>query len=138
MDATIKNAWDLKEEIVRLRELEKVQGAAIKQHFSSPAAVFSTVYSLFPKGNHSAENKSNIFNQDFVSIISRFLIPLTLNKTLFKNSGFLVKALVGLVSQKASGYVNEESVGTIWDKAKNLFSHFSKKGNIEKRYPYSM
>ncbi|WP_461449299.1 hypothetical protein [Mucilaginibacter sp.] len=138
MDATIKNSWDLKEEIIRLRELEKVQGAAIKQHFNSPAAVFTTVYSLFPKGNHSGENKSNIFNQDFVSIISRFLIPLTLNKTLFKNSGFLVKALVGLVSQKASGYVNEEAVGTVWDKAKTLFSHFTKKGPVEKRYPYSM
>jgi len=138
MDATIKNAWDLKEEIVRLRELEKVQGAAIKQHFNSPAALFSTVYSLFPKGNHTGENKTNIFNQDFVSIISRFLIPLTLNKTLFKNSGFLVKALVGLVSQKASGYVNEEAVGSIWDKAKHLISSFSKKGQVEKRYPYSM
>jgi hypothetical protein len=138
MDATIKNAWDLKEEIVRLRALEKVQGAAIQQHFSSPAAIFSTVYSLFPKGGSGGENKSNIFNQDFVSIISRFLIPLTLNKTLFKNSGFLVKALVGLVSQKASGYVNEESVGTIWDKAKSLFTHFSKKDTVEKRYPYSM
>jgi len=138
MDATIKNAWDLKEEIVRLRALEKVQGAAIKQHFSSPAAIFTTVYSLFPKGSNSGESKTNIFNQDFVSIISRFLIPLTLNKTLFKNSGFLVKALVGLVSQKASGYVNEEAVSSIWDKAKNLISHFTKKGPVDKRYPYSM
>jgi len=138
MDATIKNSWDLKEEIVRLRALEKVQGEAIGQRFNSPAAIFSTVYSLFPKGNHSGENKSNIFNQDFVSILSRFLIPLTLNKTLFKNSGFLVKTLVGLVSQKASGYVNEESVGTIWDKAKSLFTHFTKKDKADKRYPYSM
>jgi len=138
MDAIIKNSWDLKEEIVRLRQLEKVQGEAIKQHFSSPAAIFSTVYSLFPKGNHSGENKSNIFNQDFVSILSRFLIPLTLNKTLFKNSGFLVKTLVGLVSQKASGYVNEESVGGLWEKAKGLIAHFTKKDKVEKRYPYSM
>ena len=138
MNAIIKNSWDLKEEIVRLRAQEQVQLAAIQDRFNSPAAVFSTIYSVFPKGNHTGENKSNIFNQDFVSIISRFLIPLTLNKTLFKNSGFLVKTLVGLVSQKASGYVNEESVGGLWDKAKALIASFTKKENVEKRYPYSM
>ena len=138
MDPIIKNSWDLKEEIVRLRAQERVQLAAIQERFSSPTAIFSTIYSAFPKGNHTGENKSNIFNQDFVSIISRFLIPITLNKTLFKNSGFLVKALVGLVSQKASGYVNEDSVGGIWDKAKALITNFTKKDKIEKRYPYSM
>ena len=138
MDATIKNSWDLKEEIVRLRALEKVQGAAIKEHFNSPAAIFTTVYSLFPKGNHSGECKTNIFNQDFVSILSRFLIPITLNKTLFKHSGFLVKALVGLVSQKASGYVNEESIGGLWDKARTAIFNLTKKDKVEKRYPYSM
>ena len=137
-DVTIKNSWDLKEEIVRLRALEKVKSSALQERFSSPAAVFSTMYSLFPKSKHTDENRSNIFNQDFVSIISRFLIPITLNKTLFKNSGFLVKALVGLVSQKASGYVNEDSVGSLWDKAKGLIAHFTKKDKVEKRYPYSM
>jgi hypothetical protein len=138
MDPIIKNSWDLKEEIVRLRAQERVQLAAIQERFSSPSAIFSTVYSAFPKGNHTGEDKSNIFNQDFVSILSRFLIPITLNKTLFKHSGFLVKALVGLVSQKASGYVNEESIGGIWDKAKALIANFTKKDKIEKRYPYSM
>jgi hypothetical protein len=135
MDAVIKNSWDLKEEIVRLRTLETEKAAALQQRFSSPAAVFSTVYSLFPKTNHNSEDKTNIFNQDFVSLISRFLIPLTLNKTLFKNSGFLIKALVGLVSQKASGYINEESVVGLFDKVKSLFT---KKESAEKRYPYSL
>lgn len=135
MESTIKNSWDLKEEIVRLRELEKVQSVAIKERFSSPMAVLSTAYSLFPKANATGENKSNIFNQDFVSILSRFLIPLTLNKTLFKNSGFIVKTLVGLVSQKASGYINEESVVSIWDKIKGLFE---KKNSVRGNYPYSL
>jgi len=134
---TIKTSWELKEEIVRLQEAEKVQAAALKARVNSPGALFSTVYSLFPKIQHTpGENKNNIFNQDFVSIISRFLIPLTLNKTLFKNSGFLVKALVGLVSQKASGYVNEESVISVWDKVKGLFI---KKGEkVDQRYPYGL
>jgi hypothetical protein len=134
MDTPITNSWQLKEEIVRLRELEEVKGQALKERFSSPVAIITTVYSMFPKG-HGGENKNNIFNQDFVSIISRFLVPLTLNKTLFKNSGFIVKALVGLVSQKASGYINEDSVMSVWDKIKHLFS---KKEKVDQRYPYGL
>ena len=134
MDKPIRNSWELREEIIRLRALEKEQGIAIKQRFSSPAAIFSTVYSLFPKPA-AGERHTNIFNQDFVSILSRFLIPLTLNKTLFKNSGFIIKALVGLVSQKASGYINEDSVMSVWDKVKHLFS---KKDKVDQRYPYGL
>ncbi len=135
MDKPIRNSWELREEIIRLRALEKGQGIAIKQRFSSPAAIFSTVYSLFPKPA-AGERHTNIFNQDFVSILSRFLIPLTLNKTLFRNSGFIVKTLVGLVSQKASGYINEDSVVSVWDKVKGLFH---KKGeSVKKNYPYGL
>ena len=134
---TIKTSWELREEIVRLQEMEQLQGAALKARVSSPGALFSTVYTLFPKTQHvPGESRGNLFNQDFVSIISRFLIPLTLNKTLFKNSGFIVKALVGLVSQKASGYVNEEAVVGVWDKVKGLFG--KKREKVDKRYPYGL
>jgi hypothetical protein len=136
MDAPIKNSWDLRQEILRLRGIEEQQSIALKTRFSSPVAVLSTLYSLFPKTNHTGENRSNIFNQDFVSIISRFLIPITLNKTLFKNSGFLIKALVGLVSQKASGYINEESVMSVFDKVKSLFT--KKSDTMKGKYPYSL
>ena len=136
MEPTIKNSWALREEIIRLKALEEVQATALKARVSSPTAVFSTVYSLFPKSGHAGESKTSIFNQDFVSIISRFLIPLTLNKTLFRNSGFLIKALVGLVSQKASGYVNEESVVGVWDKVKHLFT--KKNDKVDQRYPYGL
>lgn len=135
MDQPITNSWQLKEEIVRLRQLEEEKSLALKARFSSPVSVLTTLYSIFPKANNSGENKTNIFNQDFVSIISRFLIPLTLNKTLFKNSGFIIKALVGLVSQKASGYINEDSVMSVWDKVKHLFS---KKDKVDQRYPYGL
>jgi hypothetical protein len=135
MDQPITNSWQLKEEIVRLRQLEEEKSLALKARFSSPVSVLTTLYSIFPKANNTGENKNNIFNQDFVSIISRFLIPLTLNKTLFKNSGFIIKALVGLVSQKASGYINEDSVMSVWDKVKHLFS---KKEKVDQRYPYGL
>ena len=135
MEPIIKNSWDLRQEIIRLKGVEEEQSVALKARFSSPVAVLTTLYSLFPKANNTGESKTNIFNQDFVSILSRFLIPLTLNKTLFKNSGFIIKALVGLVSQKASGYINEDSVISVWDKLKHLFS---KKEKVDQRYPYGL
>src|SRR6201986_3426732 len=134
MEPEIKNSWDLRQEIIRLKGVEQEQSLAIKERFSSPVAVITTLYSLFPKAQ-KGENKTKIFNQDFVSIISRFLIPLTLNKTLFKNSGVIIKALVGLVSQKASGYINQDSVISVWDKVKHLFS---KKEKVDQRYPYGL
>lgn len=135
MEPIINNSWDLRQEIIRLKGVEEEQAVALKARFSSPVAVLTTLYSLFPKANNTGENKTNIFNQDFVSILSRFLIPITLNKTLFKNSGFIIKALVGLVSQKASGYINEDSVVSVWDKVKHLFS---KKEKVDQRYPYGL
>ena len=64
-----------------------------------------------------------IFHQDFVSLISRFIIPLTLNKTLFRSSGFLVKLMVGLVSQKASGYITESAVEKLIKLGKDLIGN---------------
>lgn len=123
----INSHSELKDEIFRLEGLELEHGAAIKQRFSSPGAFFSTLFSLIPKGNSdtTGDKDGGIFNQDLVGVISRFVLPFTLNKTLFRNSNFLVKALVGLVSQKASHYISEDSVEGVWDKAKGLFGKVS-------------
>jgi hypothetical protein len=122
MGLPIKNSDDLKDEIARLKGLEQQQAAELKQHFSSPGAIFSTLMNLFPKSADSKEEKNaSLFNQDFIGLLSRIILPIALNKTVFKNSGFVMKAIVGLLSQKASHYINEDSVGGIWDKVKNAF-----------------
>ena len=124
MELPIKTIDHLRTEISRLKSVEKEQGAAISKRFSSPSALFSTIFSLFPKSNNVAGEKiGGFFEQDFVGLISRFLLPLTLNKTLFRNSNFITKAIVGLVSQKASHFITEESVVGLWDKIKTLFKN---------------
>jgi hypothetical protein len=115
-DVTINNAEDLKTEILRLRHLKEEQGEAIKARFSSPGAAISSLMTVFPKGS-----KYDIFHQDFLGLISRIVLPLTLNKTLFRNSNFLIKGLVGFLSQKASHFISEDSVTGVWDKVKSLF-----------------
>jgi hypothetical protein len=119
----IYNSSDLRAEIFRLKGLEEEKKAVLQKRFSSPGAIFSTVFSMFKSSNTEDDKDGGIFKQDFVGVLSRFILPLTLNKTIFRNSNFIVKALVGLVSQKASHYISEDTVGGIWDKAKGLFAN---------------
>ncbi len=126
MNTLIRNRSDLRTEIFRLQQAKLEKEIALKQHFSSPGAILSTVYGLIT-GSSKSDDKEEP-KQDWVGFISRFIIPLTLNKTLFRGSGFLMKALVGIASQKAANYVSTDTVTGIWDKAKGLIGGlFSKK-----------
>lgn len=113
--AIIHNIDDLRSEIARLEIAKEEQSAAIKLRFSSPSAIFGTVVSLF-----GGPSNLNSIKGDFVGFISKLILPIVLNKTLFRGSNFLVKGLVGLVSQKAAGYISEDAVTGLWDKAKSL------------------
>jgi hypothetical protein len=128
METPIRNVHDLKVEIARLKNLEIDQSVALKARFSSPSAIFSTMLSIFPKSpTVDGVRSAGFFDQDFLGLISRIALPLTLNKTIFKHSNFLVKTLVGILSQKASHYISEDAVGGIWSKAKGLFNQITKK-----------
>jgi hypothetical protein len=121
MDVPIRNIDALRSEIARLRESEKQQSVAISNRFNSLSSLLSTIGSLFPRAN-AATGSKGFFEQDIVSLLSRIVLPFALNKTIFKHSNFLVKALVGVVSQKASKFINEETITFVWDKVKGLFS----------------
>jgi hypothetical protein len=128
MDIPVRDISDLRSEIFRLKGMEQEQSAALAQRFSSPSKLFSTIFSLFPKAQPGADGKSpGFFDQDIVGMLSRIVLPFTLNKTLFKNSNFIVKTLVGLVSQKASHFITEDSVTGIWDKVKHFIPSFKSK-----------
>lgn len=128
MELPVNNINDLRAEIARLKGLKAQQSVALKARFSGPAAIFSTVLSLFP-GSATADGikHAGLFKQDFLGLLSRFVLPITLNKTLFRKSNFLVKTIVGVLSQKAASYVSEDSVSGVWSKAKNLFNGLFKK-----------
>lgn len=122
-NSTINTVTELRAEIARLKLAREEQGKAIGQRFSSVGATFSTVMSLFPKPtNKGQSSKYDIFHQDLFGVLSRVFLPFALNKTFFRNSNFIVKGLIGLLSQKASHYINEDSVTGIWDKVKSVFT----------------
>jgi hypothetical protein len=121
MSFQITNVNELREEIARLKGVESQQSTALAARFSSPSAIFSTISSLF-SGKDDGTKHPGLFNQDLLGLISRVVLPVTLNKTLFKHSNFIVKTLVGLISQKASNYISEDAVGGIWTKVKGIFN----------------
>ncbi|MGI4727633.1 MAG: hypothetical protein ACRYGB_03595 [Janthinobacterium lividum] len=127
MIVPIKSIHDLRNEIVRLETLTVQQEATIKQRFSSPKIIYKTMLSLFPKSavNESGSNikLNGLLNQDVVAMVSKFLLPMTLNKTLFRGSGFITKSVVNFLSEKASGYINQENVTSGWDKIKKSVSN---------------
>ncbi len=123
MDISVKNIFDLQAEIIRLEKVKQEQEMLLKQRFSSPSAIISSVRSIFPKAPEGEGNGGigSFFSPDLLSLISRFVLPIALNKTLFKNSNFLIKTIVGLMSQKASTYISEDSVTSVWGRVKSLF-----------------
>ncbi len=135
MDLPIKNIDDLRSEIYRLKGIEKAQSVALAYRFRSPSAMLATVMTLFPKtANADGSKKPGFFDQDMVGLLSRLVLPLTLNKTLFRHSNFIVKTLVGLASQKASHFITEDSVTGVWDKAKSVFSGLFKKTKAQEEH----
>ncbi|MBS7565437.1 hypothetical protein KHS38_13580 [Mucilaginibacter sp. Bleaf8] len=124
MDISVKNVFDLQSEIIRLEKLKQTQEIELKKRFNSPSAIFASVMTVFPKSPSAdgAKVSHTLFSQDVIGLISRVLLPLTLNKTLFKRSNFIVKTLVGILSQKASNYISEDSVTTVWGRVKSIFT----------------
>jgi len=122
MDLPVRNIEDLRNEIARLKGVEREQSIALGKRVESPSALLSTIMSLFHSpANADGAKSGSFFDQDIVGLISRFVLPFTLNKTIFRNSGFIVKTLVGLVSQKASHFINEDMLVGLWEKVSTLF-----------------
>jgi len=126
MSEPINNITDLRNEIARLQLVKTEQEAAIKKHFSSPSAIINTALS----GLGVDKGLGGIFKaDDIISLVSRFILPFALNKTIFRKSNFIIKAVVGMLSQSASGYINEKNLASVWDTIKSINPQkwFSKK-----------
>lgn len=117
MDNTIRNVDDLRLEISRLQEIKTGQEVVLREHFNSPQAILRTATHLFSRSRPTSGTNSKA-GHDLIGYLSKTFLPLTLNKTLFRKSGFVMRAIVRLVSGKISHFINDESAGTLWNKVK--------------------
>lgn len=132
MKAKINNIGELRLEIARLSQLKKEQEAyladqyhLLKHKVEAPARFVGTIASSIPgvdlvkgvfssfKGGSSvgAANQSDWFGRAI-----QLGLPLVLNRTFLRNSSWLKKALVLLVSDKAVGGITQDKVGSVISK----------------------
>jgi len=121
MEKSFNSLAELRAEIDFLKVKQFKDEEALKEKFSSPSAIFSSIASLFKTDNSKKSLMQDIMHQDFMTNISRFILPLFLNGVLFKRSGFIVKSLVTFLSQKAATQVNSNTVSGLVNKFKTLF-----------------
>jgi hypothetical protein len=121
MEKAFNNLEELRTEIGILKLKVAYQEDAIQEKLNGPFAIIKSIGSLFKgtkkkDGAHDDED-----GQDIFSIISRVLLPVILNKSLFRGSGFITKTLVTLFSQQAAKNVNMDVVTNMIDKISGIF-----------------
>ncbi|MXV49652.1 hypothetical protein GS399_01605 [Pedobacter sp. HMF7647] len=119
---------EMQAEIVLLKVKKLEQEEQIKEKFKSPGAILSTVTSLFKRSPGKGSNFiSDLISQDFITSISRLVLPVFMNSFIFRKSNFITKAIVAFVSQRAAKNVDSHTLNNLVEKAKGLFSKFTSK-----------
>ena len=138
MKVNINNSEDLKNELVRLSRLRKEQEIylvdqykLLKHKVEAPSRVIGAVASTIPgvslvKGLFSSfgdvkklKNKGG-GKSDWLTKVTQIGLPLILNRTMLKNSGWLKKSLVLLASEGAAGQVTKDNVSSFMGKIANF------------------
>ncbi|MGN0004239.1 MAG: hypothetical protein ACI35V_12480 [Sphingobacterium composti] len=130
MKVNINNSEELKNELVRLSRLRLEQELylgdqykLLKNKVQTPSRIVGAVASNLPgvsliKGLFSSFGKDKGHSDfsdgksDWLTKITQLALPLVLNRTLLKNSGWLKKSLVLLASEGAVGQLNKDKVNS--------------------------
>lgn len=136
MKTKINNIVELRLEIARLNQLKREQEGyladqyqLLKYKIDTPVRVLNAITSNIPgvefvKGIVSSlgpSSKSGAANQhDWLGRALQLGLPLVLNKTFLRKSGWLKKALVLLLSNKAAGNITQDKVESVISKITNF------------------
>jgi len=122
----IKNLQDLNIRLISLKADYKMQEETIKGDVKEYLHQF-TLGNLIkkyatPSAFLKVDDKLNISSK----LMSMFL-PVVMNSTLFRGSGFITKALVGLATSKVGKTMDAEHLSAIFNSIKGLFTGKKKK-----------
>lgn len=122
----IRNLPQLQRELAlrreRLEQQEKVIKADAKDYIKK-FSVFNLIKKFTtPKELINLDDKTNI-----VGKVMSVVVPLILNKTIFRGSGFLVKGLAALVGGKVGKSIDAENLTGAFNGIKSLFNKKAKK-----------
>jgi hypothetical protein len=122
----IKSLEELHLEISRLKseyQLKEVQLKDNTRAYIKQFSPFNLIKDFFnPQNLLKLDEKTNLSG----SIMS-LILPLFLNKTVFRGSGFLTKSIAALVSGKVGKSLDADSLTGIFNGVKSLFAKKKKK-----------
>ena len=122
----IKNAEELQAAISGLKAEYTMQ----EERLVSDAKIYAKQYSfksltkryLTPSNLLKADDQLNISSK-----VMSFLLPVLMNNTLFRGSGFITKTLVGLATSKVGKSLDAEHLTGIFSNVKSWFGGAKKK-----------
>lgn len=124
----IKSLAELNLEISRLKNEYEIKEVQLKANTKTYIKQFSPLNLikdfLNPQSLFKLDEKTNLSG----SIMS-MILPMVLNKTLFRGSGFLTKGLAALVSGKIGKSLDAESLTGIFNSVKSIFTSKKKKAD---------
>lgn len=143
MKSRINNIDDLRSEILRLK-LERFQHEAVLEQdvkrivdkFKAPFRLVNKITAFFGKGQGTNDGTSSPqeheTHPDWLTNVLRVGLPVILNKLVFRNSGFIMKSLVTILSQKAAKNVNKDSISGLIDKGADFIRNFKNKKALKR------
>lgn len=147
MKNRISNIDDLRSEILRLKLDRFQQEAVIEQDvkeivdkIKAPFRLLSTVNAWFGKGQgtNDVTQQDQEGHSDWITNALRLGLPVLLNKVIFRNSGFIMKSLITLVSHKATKNVNKDVLAGVIDKGAEWIRNFKSKKSTKKYADYGI
>lgn len=123
MERAFTSLAELRTEIDLLKIKKFRQEEVLKETLTDPGVIYKTILKHFKSKPSNRSALQGMLNNDIVTNISRFILPLFLNGTFFKKSGFITKSLVTFLSQKAATKVNSSAITGVVDKVKQWFAH---------------
>ncbi|RZJ70345.1 MAG: hypothetical protein EOO47_23490 [Flavobacterium sp.] len=122
----IKTLAELHLEISQLKQDYLMKEVQLKEDTKAYVKQFSPINLiknfLNPQSLSKFDEKTNISGT-----IMSFVLPLFLNKTVFRGSGFLTKSIAALVSGKVGKSLDADSLSGIFNTVKSLFTKRKKK-----------
>lgn len=133
----IQNIDELQQHKMALKLEFKSQGEMLKQDTKLYFKQF-TFGALIKK---YATPSSFIKMDDKLNISSKLMsmiLPVLMNSTLFKGSGFITKALVGLATSKVGKSLDAEHLSAIFNSVKSWFTKSKKKERLPNHVDYGI
>jgi hypothetical protein len=122
MKTQIENIDTLRSELLRLKMQQYQLEHAMKQDVQAIKEKFKSPLKFFGVGKEKALTGSA--HEDWVTGVLRIGLPLALNSLMFKRSGFILKTLVTLFSQKAAGKVNKNTLANLVERVTDFVKGF--------------